>query len=374
MKKTLLSALVAVLGFATQAMGQSSTLATLHHNGEIKTFYGTSALSEANMVAEDGDVITLSSGTFFAPTDTITKAITLRGAGMELDTLKGIVPSIIQGNLVFNVSESSSAKLLVESIDIQGNIKYSSLKDPQFLKCRVDTIKQASSNSQIVNSYFLHCIIARQFKLNANSSATLANCYIAEPTSIDSKTSNFDMRNCVIRDDRYSSKSTGIYGGATYYWGTLSLFSSNLTNCIICYRGDSEGSGTSNYFSIYDVPSVDVNNCLAVAYKYDYVRLFLEPIDATTNHSNYTSTNQSAIFKGWNPYNSLKNLKSTRLELTDDAKSKYIGSDGTELGIYGGNLPFNATSTNPRIINCEVDGQTDADGKLNVKIEISDGE
>lgn len=377
MKKTILYALIAVFGFATQATAQNSVLATLHHNGEIKTFIGVNALVEANKVADHGDVITLSSGTFNAPTDTITKAITLRGAGMELDTTKNIIPTIIQGDFIVDISEPATNKFSLESLDLLGDFIYGKLDKAQFLRCRIDSVFGVDSCSSIINSGFAHCIISSSFELNANSSSTLVGCYISEPLSVDLKTSNFNFQNCVIKDGSYSSEySGGIYSGTTHYWGVLSIHSSDLKNSIICYLGDSGGSSSSKkyYYSIYEDASVGVYNCLAVAYKYDYARIFSETTNNTVNNSNYTTIDEGSIFKGWNPNNGLKNFKKTRLELTDAAKSKYLGSDGTEIGIYGGSLPFDSTPTNPRITKCEVDGKTTSDGLLNVKLEINGAE
>ncbi len=60
----------------------------------------------------------------------------------------------------------------------------------------------------------------------------------------------------------------------------------------------------------------------------------------------------------------------TFYQLTDDAK-KYLGSDGTEVGIYGGSLPFDPTPTNPQIVKFNVAPKTTADGKLSIDIEVN---
>ena len=57
-------------------------------------------------------------------------------------------------------------------------------------------------------------------------------------------------------------------------------------------------------------------------------------------------------------------------ELIDEAKTKYLGNDGTEVGIYGGNLPFDPTPSNPQITKCNVASKSTADGKLSVDIEV----
>ena len=58
-------------------------------------------------------------------------------------------------------------------------------------------------------------------------------------------------------------------------------------------------------------------------------------------------------------------------ELTDEAKTTLLGLDGTQVGIYGGNMPFSATTTNPQITRCNVAAKSTADGKLSVDITVS---
>ena len=368
MKKTLLSALVAVLGFTTQATAQSSILATLHHNGEIKTFYGTNALSEANKVAADGDVITLSSGTFNAPADTITKAITLRGAGMELDTLNNVEPTIINGNIALNIPETATSNFIIEAVDLSDTIRYiGTLKSPQFIKSRMDYIGGVT-NSRIINAQFLHCIISYKIYLCENSSATLVNCYVRDPYCHSKSTSNFEFQNCVM------------------YLYNYNLASSIIRNSIIVYpKGGKDTSGTE-YYAL--APSVTAYNCVGIwtgefgyTTKTDGYLFYFQT--NTSNTELRKGTSYKTIFKDWNFFykvlidgfytigGTLENFKNTRLELAESFKTTYKGSDGTEVGIYGGKLPFDAVSTNPRITKCEVDGKTTADGKLSVKVEVN---
>ncbi len=81
--------LMAAIMVVTMSFAQSSTLATLSHNGQMSIFYGSDALKSAHDAAQHGDVITLSSGTFNGVT--ITKALTIRGAGMmaNMETKSG---------------------------------------------------------------------------------------------------------------------------------------------------------------------------------------------------------------------------------------------------------------------------------------------
>lgn len=358
MKKTIFLAFLMVCGFVSQAMAQSSILATLHHNGQIKTFYGTNAFIEASSAAADGDVITLSSGTFNAPVDTITKLITVRGAGMELDTLNNVEPTIINGNIVLNTPETSSSKLIFEALDLSDSIFYAStLKSPQFIKCRMDFVR-TRNNGRMINAQFLHCIISESIRLSVNSSATLVNSYVSYPYSVDSKTSNFEFQNCVL-----------------YMTQPGYIESSVIRNSIIVHTYGGP-SGTDKYYSLS--PSTTAYNCVGVwtgqsgSTNFGSSYLFQFQTNTTNTGLKISYSANTSVFKNWDfHYDRLENFANTRLELADSFKSKYLGSDGTEVGIYGGKLPFDPLSTNPRITKCEVDAKTTADGKLSVKVEVN---
>ncbi|MBR4897373.1 MAG: hypothetical protein IKZ48_01105 [Prevotella sp.] len=61
-------------------------------------------------------------------------------------------------------------------------------------------------------------------------------------------------------------------------------------------------------------------------------------------------------------------------KLIDEAKQKYVGNDGTEIGQYGGNLPWDIRILSPQITKCNVAAKTTADGKLSVDIEVKAAE
>jgi len=49
---------------------------------------------------------------------------------------------------------------------------------------------------------------------------------------------------------------------------------------------------------------------------------------------------------------------------------KYIGSDGTQVGLLGGNAPFDRISPIPRILESNIDINATEDGKLNVSLKV----
>ena len=49
--------------------------------------------------------------------------------------------------------------------------------------------------------------------------------------------------------------------------------------------------------------------------------------------------------------------------------ANYIGTDGTQVGIYGGLFPWNPVPSNPQILESKVNTTTTNDGKLNFQIK-----
>ena len=72
-----------------------------------------------------------------------------------------------------------------------------------------------------------------------------------------------------------------------------------------------------------------------------------------TNATNKIVSDYTSLFKTYTGA-ALDKLDSETFQLTDAAKTLYLGIDGTEVGIYGGNLPFDPTPSNPQITKCNV--------------------
>ena len=99
---------------STMIFAQTTTqTAMLKHGNNITAYYGLDAFIEANAAAQDGDIITLSSGTF-SPT-TITKAITLRGAGCVSDAELMTFPTTITGQVYASIPDVENT-LTIEGV------------------------------------------------------------------------------------------------------------------------------------------------------------------------------------------------------------------------------------------------------------------
>jgi len=330
MKKVFVGLVMLLSLSAANVFAQSSLIATLSHEGEITAFYGADALKEAHEAAAHGDAITLSSGTFSA-TD-ITKAITLRGAGMQVYTINNVLPTLINGDFTIQIAEGVSEKLTIEGIchldRISSNCK---LSGARFIKSRLGRVSLA----YFANASFLHCKIIEYMYLE-HSDCIFNNCYVADcrPTNSSSQ-----FYNCILVDD-----GDGI--------GLKDLEYASLYNCILIGKESSSGDRLPSSCVVYNCTGV---NCYdATCFKDVPIALNVEQSIFTDTFKDYTGIYSDDI----------------TFELTDKAK-KWLGTDGTQQGIYGGNFPYDPTTSNPHITKCNVAAKSTADGKLSVDIEVA---
>ena len=313
------------------SFAQTSLMATLNHEGTISTFYGVNALRQAHAAAVSGDVITLSSGTFLS-TD-ITKAVTIRGAGMDVSKAYDIVnePTVLGGDFNIKIPAEDTGRLTLEGIYHNGYIYFSEgqVKNALFLKSRFKNISKSGS-CKVQNLTVLNCRISESINVDDGNSAQFLNSVV--------KTfyyGNMSFSHCVILDsDRVSN------GGNEY------------KNCIII--GEYEGGPFSSSSSAYN--NLFISNQTSI----------LQYVPNNTNLRVPTSDERFAYLRG---YNDSKDYK-----LTDQNRDVLKATDGGEIGIYGGSLPYSAIPTNPQITKFNVASRTTADGKLSVDIEVKSGE
>ena len=323
MKKRFLFALFTVVLFSMRATAQSSLLATLNHEGTISTYYGAGALQEAYNAAANGDVITLSSGSFLA-TD-IKKAITLRGAGMAVDTVSHTEPTVISNDFTINISDTLDHRFTMEGIYSNQDIKISCLQNAMFLKCRFKSVGYTSTTtSKMKDLNFIHCRIAEDFDLSANGSAAFINSIVLGTYQYDNAV--FSFTNC--------------------YVDNVSLSHSEYKNCII--KHDHFGQPTTTYYN-----NLWLCSTYDSLYSPNNTNVKISPSDERVSFLNvdYSDSNDYV--------------------LTDAVRALIKGTDGTEVGIHGGSLPYDPTPTNPQITKFNVASKSTADGKLSVDIEVN---
>ena len=310
MKKLILFLCISMICLVSKA--QTSMMATLCHNGEITTYFTNSALSEAYNAAQEGDVITLSSGNFNAIA--IGKPITLRGAGMM-----GNNPTEIQGSLYIEVT-TPGKPVIIEGIHFISAVNLDK-GSANLTKCRIRNLNQASDTQ----SKLFHCDIYGSFSPYGNNATSyLFGCHVK-----GEKLYNAYYENCTCEFKNLS--------------GTPSLKNSIIKTSTNSLTKFNQGAS--------------VSNCV-------YVGPISDPFsDLPPFHNNINLPSNTDFFKE----------DSTIYELKDEYAKTWLGSDGTQVGMHGSSLPFDPTTSVPQIKKYEVSAKTSVDGKLSVNIEI-DGE
>ncbi len=349
MKKVLFTAMLLCGVLYANAQLQ---VATLTHNNETTTFYGTDALVKANAVAEHGDVINLSAGMFIAPSKII-KALSIRGVGSF-----GSQTTIIEGTLSFEVPlDEKTNNIKLEGLYIEGSYHDYSIKsfknfnNATILKCRFSDLSIGDNVSD--TTYFDNVQLINNLIIQRDT----YNSIIGNGTKTRG---NINFYNCII------SRTTTSSNSAYSFIGSSAASTINLTNCIYnsgnakLYTSDKRCIFFTNsiiaQFGTNELNNVYGTNCILISQK-------LSPNQDLDYKKAYT--NYSDIFKTFTGTYS----EDETFELTDEAK-QFLGTDGKEVGIYGGAMPFNANPTYPRITKLDVGSETTADGKLSVDIEV----
>lgn len=367
MKKLLLTLMASVFCLTGARAEETTTLvATLSHEGSLKPFYGKEALKEAYAVARDGDIITLSAGTFTALP--MNKNIVIRGVGMIADASSDNTQTILTENLTVQLKDNEY-EFVLEGVWCDGSVEFTFKSDEN--KQKGVTLSKCG--------FAKYCTLGPTVygKLNSCVSAGnggwdhiqlyqgyCENCAFRVIGDAQGDTPSV-FRNCVIT--LYESHPSSSWYYSRFY------SDSSFTNCLII--GDGSLSFDSNNA---------VHSCVGFCTNANNIDFFKN----VTNSSNRMVTDRENFFKDsslltkttddygdltsygvkWSPLS----FDGTGLyELSDEAKEIYKGNDGTVVGVWGGATPFNMTPSNPRITKCEIVPKVDSEGKLKVTIEVA---
>lgn len=329
MKKSFLM-LVALIA-TTVSYAQNSLVATLTHGSDITMHYGVYALRDAMNAAVSGDIINLSGGSFQSVN--ITKGVTVRGTGIDDET-----PTYINGNFTIDIPSEDSNRLSMEGIRCPGTITMNgTYNNPLFIKSQFFKFLY-NSNSAVKNAMFANCKIANSFTLNGSSTVQFLNSYISGFNNSSGNNTGASFLNCIIYPGSNGANITAI------------LYS-QLNNCIIFNLSSTKTR---------ELPSSSIaTNCVGIG----YTRVF----DASAANTNCQLASFEEVFLSFMGTYSESEL----FELTEEAKTKFQGNDGKEVGWFGGILPYTSIPSYPQITKMNVANKTTADGKLSVEIEVS---
>lgn len=325
--KKLFSTIMVVLVATVASYAQ--TIAVVSSSGST-TMHQT--LAEAISEAESGSVIYLPGGGFQLSDDTkITKKLTIMGVSHRTDTDNAEGATVIAGNIFFDEGSDGSALM---GVFVSG------------------TVHVGTGGKAVTNFLMRYCNVNALIAHNSGCSGMVINqCYLRNRSTFDN--ANPTIENCIVNHLGLISGGTinhNIVRHRTYYYETCSMFS--IYNSII----------TNNIFldwwGVYGNDNNTIsNNCfgnsewgeesILIGEGKEWKDVFKNPDPGVTISADYHLI--SSI-------------------------GKNAGSDGKHIGIY---LDDNSTGFDdhalapiPRIISKEISEQTDADGKLNIKITV----
>lgn len=351
MKKII--SLLAVAGLVLTASAQKTEkqVATLQHGDKTTVFYGIDAFKQAYDAAADTlDVITLSSGEFNVPS--ISKSIAIYGAGFENDTVTGTPRTYLNGGLSLRPADAQDEDgntikggkhvngVHIEGVYVNGNIRADNNNDVPIhnlsvVKCRIQTLAfhVNSYDCAIRQSYldgYIGAYLYGSDSKKKTSNLYISNNYIANKASSTTYVAfyNFDssstiyIDHCVMRNN--SMLGAFRYTNNIIYSGSLSTGAEGSNNIFIGVGGTSSSVDGSWY---------GMNN---------------QGVWAAEGEDGSYAENKDFALK---------------------YPAKFVGTDGTEIGLHGGVYAWNKIPSIPRITECTIDTENVSNGTLKVSIK-----
>ena len=319
--KRFLSVLLMIHFFCSYSFSQDRQLATLQHGADLQVFYGLSAFKSAMAAAVDGDIITLSAGTFTS--ENITKAVTIQGAGYVNDPANGRFMTNLSGNLSIVLPEGAKG-MKIEGINTNNVVSVGKATEFIFKRCRFQELR---FTAQSVNCQVLQCRVYHLYPDESSENLLLKN------SVIDQLHNNGDNAMLLAENCVFTSRN------ANYNYPSYNTTVVTYKNCIV-------------YFPSLSSSSIAYNSISWNSFSASVQQNAVSGLDLGAN-----------VIEGNFDWESPLKLKA-------DAATKYIGTDGTQVGIYGGTTPFTDIPSNPQIKSKEIAAQTDENGKLSVKITV----
>ena len=319
----------------TMAQAQKTDVmtATLQHGDDVTVFTTQTAFANAYAAAVDGDVITLSPGTFNATN--LTKSVNIYGSGFEENETDGTGISTINGSITIGVTNETLSDIHIEGVKINGNLTNnasSPLQDIYFKKCYINN--NTIINSEITNVTFCDCYTGSIYGVSnimANN-LLVTNCYVNGCVKTFQSGSTVLIDHCIITGyiaayENGNLPNDLVYSAFTWkncvftFWGSTSYWSNWQYNRV--------GLGATVYNCIY---RNSMGNISFTAYDLIEVERNTQ-IFGDANNDTYTPTRTFTLI---NP-------------------TVWLGTDGTQIGVRGGLYPWSRVPATPVVKSLQLD-------------------
>lgn len=332
--------MAAISLLAAKAQNNELPTATLQHGEQTMVFIGVDAFKNAYEAAADsGDVITLSSGKFNVSSN-ITKSLSVYGTGFEDDEATGTKATVISGSiyLLHGDINDSDGNVIKEGRKVNGcRFEGIALDDINLLsetndiiiaKCKFNTLYGRVTTTNLTVKQCVSLKIVGNY--NSIPSSIFNNLYIVNShvgdiySYIDNR-STIQVDHCIV---------------------TGSLSQAVLCTNNILYRSLNSGATAKN--NIFVGLNSSVGN------------------GVQDMGNNWTGVVDAGVWAEENADGSYAEDKTFELKYPE----KYVGTDGTQIGLHGGLYPWNKIPSTPRIVESNIDTKTSAEGKLKVSIKV----
>lgn len=338
MKNYILALATAIVAIATPFSSLAQEIATAllqsADGSSLAQYTGSNAFKEALAAASEGDLIQLSAGTFNA-TD-INKAVTIQGAGYAVNPAENLYRTTISGTFSIAVPASESPMSL-DNVYLNNVVTVrSSLGNASFSHAYFAV--NFDLKSSLENCSFYYCRFGKSVNLGSSVSSNVLfdHCIVNEITN-GNESSTVTFLNCFLKDAHGQDGYTSGLMGATFK-NSIIAFIYSLSN-------------GHKYSGKFHSSVLGFNTLVGVGWF------------AESNATNCWGINNEANFNAL-----LEDASKGRL--TPEAALKYIGTDGSVTGTFGGSKPFTEIPDNPRVTKIEIPAQSDSNGKLKVSITV----
>lgn len=322
-----------ILLFVAISYSAAQKSVALHSNGTTTIFGGDTPLVEAYDASITGDTLYVSGGNFTMP-GTIDKGLVIIGAGYHPEFTAATQKTYIMntGNIILG---SNASDLYMEGMEFNSGLSKSSVvvMDFTLIRCKIN-----GSLSFLTGS------------TGDPTNATIAQCNISGNVSLQGVTYSL-ISNCILSDRILYSKNNVFKNNVITNESGFGV----LADCDI-------NSFINNIFTTSNL--ISDGNCSYNTFQYN-IFVSLTPFLATeaTDINNYKGIDMATVFE---------NASEGDYHLLGDASTTYVGDDGTEVGIYGGILPFKegAVPINPHISQKSIQTTTDSNGLLNISFTV----
>ncbi len=327
--------LIILLFTVFSSFAQSRT--TLLHNGTSSFFLGATQFTDAYNAAVIGDTILLPAGEV-SPPQYINKRLNIFGVGFHPDSSAATGITKVTNNITLQEDADS---IFFQGLHVNGSITGAFNHVVDYLRVSrcltTGLIVPGSSTQSSQHAYISESVILGNVTLNYAQNSDITNCFIQSKINAGN---NNAIQNCIILNDGSNDNITG----ASYCY-----FANNILNR--AYRRVPYG--------------IDYNTFE----KNVFVQAISEQAFGTnTETDNWFNVDLTSFFV---------NQSGTKFNFSHNyhlnSPASYLGTDGTQVGIYGGAHPVKPgwIPIIPHITLKNIDNRTDNAGNLNVEFKVS---